>query len=760
MQILPKHAADVSRAVRHGTMLAALASVCWLAGSCNPAQGETGSVHTSRGNGLVMTFDTRWVDGFGYRPVKVTATPTLLSRVDRTLTVEFYVRHGWQSDYDLRVAQDMEIPAGSGPVAMTLSVPQHVPLHQCDINVFEDGELLEKLSVKGISFNNFGFGSQPPESLPSMLVVGQKASGQSPDTALLADLLPVENYEQWNRGPRANNQNGRRLLPTAVSRTLDELPQRWIDYSSLDIVCLSLTQLTELRQDHPAKFQAVLRWAAAGGNLLVYGMGDDWFRLGELEGLVGLPPRAGEDDSPTAGWNKPGKQFFNWEHRGRNSGPYGGSSGSFRERINDQGVGTISSPNEAAIDVTARSMQSRPQARIMFGPPHFVLRPYGMGMIVALKDHDPFDSGAQGRMVDEEQKAKWSWVLGELGRDRWQWYRRHGVSMVRENRDFMNFLIPGVGLAPVTEFCVLISLFVLGIGPLNYWLLRRWGRQYLLVVTIPFSATVVTLALFAYAMVADGLGTRVRVRSVTQIDQRRGQAVCWSRLSYYAGLAPGRGLTFPEDIAVLPLDRVPRTDYGSKALRRELIWQDGQWLASGWLHSRTPAQLLTVRSRPTDLALEVVPSPDDPKKLQASNWLGTRIQHLAVRAADGTDYWAEDVDPDETVTLKPMQQADRDRWVKSCKSHEPELPPGLDSRYQDSLFGLSYRYRYWRHDDSLDDPRQAAGLLERTLAATTSTLRLERGSYAAIVDRSPEVDLGVLSANEEASLHVIVGSFE
>ena len=53
---------------------------------------------------------------------------------------------------------------------------------------------------------------------------------------------------------------------------------------------------------------------------------------------------------------------------------------------------------------------------------------------------------------------------------------------------FANLLVPGVGLAPVTEFHVLITLFVLVIGPVNYWLLKRWRRLHLMVLTVPLAA--------------------------------------------------------------------------------------------------------------------------------------------------------------------------------------------------------------------------------------------------------------------------------
>ena len=83
----------------------------------------------------------------------------------------------------------------------------------------------------------------------------------------------------------------------------------------------------------------------------------------------------------------------------------------------------------------------------------------------------------------------------------------HGLSLMQENRGFWRFLIPGVGMAPVNGFRVLITLFVVLIGPVNYVLLRRKRRLHLLLVMIPAGAALVTGSLFAYAMVNDRLAS-------------------------------------------------------------------------------------------------------------------------------------------------------------------------------------------------------------------------------------------------------------
>ena len=155
------------------------------------------------------------------------------------------------------------------------------------------------------------------------------------------------------------------------------------------------------------------------------------------------------------------------------------------------------------------------------------------------------------------QTPEAAWLFNELGGHTWMWYQRHGMSLHRANDDYWNWLVPGIGRAPVGSFLILIAAFVVVIGPVNYFLLRRKRRLYLLLVTVPLGAALVTAALFAYALISDGLGIRVRVRSFTEIDQRAGRAVSWSRQSYYAGLAPSGGLTFPETAVVFPIEHYP-----------------------------------------------------------------------------------------------------------------------------------------------------------------------------------------------------------
>ncbi len=652
---------------------------------------QTGTIATSTDWGLTMTVDFSWPKGNGYRPVRITVTPTTPSTIDKTLDVvlrvrgeqRYYRRH---DQFDRNVEMTIEVPAGSGPVEATLSVPHVGRWERYSIEVTGNGEARPKLSSPA--------GGSPRsqnllnETAPTLLVVGATL----PDTSTLAGMLP----------DRGNNPRG--MLASATALPAGALPERWIDYTNLDVVCLSLQELAGLKRKHPARLAALLEWTATGGNLWVHGVGEDWQKLTELGTLAGLP--AG------AAWTPP-----------------------------------------SAEDYTERA-QGAP-ARATAKEPHFKVCPYEAGMVVAFAE-DPFPG----------TRRQWSAVLNVLGPDRCLWQMRHGLSTDGSNSDYWNLQIPGVGRTPVGSFLMLITLFVLAIGPLNYWLLRRKRKLHLLVLTVPVGAGAVTGLMLLYALVADGLSTRVRVRSLTQIDQRRGHAVCFSRLSYYAGLAPADGLRFPEDVAIYPFEYgAYYRYYRRRNSEREIVWDDGQRLTKGWISSRTPMQLLTVRSRPSERGLTLL---DDGGSGQPRvlNRLGTPIRHLFVRLPSGDCGRAEDVGAGATVELTPITQTQMGKQLNRITTNnsldasprDPRGYYGRRPRRRSSDAFATYDGSAWADTWAT----QEDSCLERAIASLRSPhggdgALATRGSYAAIVEQSPEVELGVESAREEASFHVILG---
>ena len=762
----------VLRTAACGTARTALAALVCLTGWPAAAAAMSGSLQVATGGGLAMTVDTRWLDGPAYRPVRIRFTPTAPVTADRRLRVEIQLfRFPMREGYDLRVVREVDVPAGSGPVAVTVSVPQLDQWSDYAVNVREDGVPVAGLSLRrGLSSFSYYSPQGSSAALPAVLFVGDG----SVDTSALASTLPVSEYTRLRPPSEARAPEAARpidALPTAAQWTASELPERWLDYTNLDIVCLSLDELAGLAASRPEVFRAVLDWVASGGNLWVYGVGDEFRRIGKLEGLLGLPPGSGEDASKpiTRGWSKPDLSRLN--RRGD-------------VMDNDEYPAEVYVDPKTGVIFERRPLPRKPAVALPpLKKPNFLLRELQMGLVVALAPENPFPG----------TKQQWEAVLAAMGPERYLWTQRHGLSMVEQNEGFWNFLIPGVGLVPAVQFGVLITLFMLAIGPANYWLLRRSKRLHLLVVTVPLSAAAVTLALLVYALVADGLGTRVRVRSVTHLDQRSGRATCWSRMSYYAGLNPSGGLRFPTDTAVYPLEHLPPVLSGQSPRRRELIWGDDQWLAGGWLRARTPTQFVTVRCRPSERGLSIAPIEGEADGVHVTNRLGTPIRQLLVRTADGKGYWAQGIGQDATVRAKRIKLADAmARLGVTHFKNQPDLPAGISPGSLQTPGQRRYGWRYRVRPRSHQPPSPWTSRLEMSLwmlqahwpdpgasshrgpgpmpksvpdwpEAVPATLgpqpEPKPGSYVATVDESPETVTGIPSARQEAGYHVILGEF-
>lgn len=342
-----------------------------------------------------------------------------------------------------------------------------------------------------------------------------------------------------------------------------------------------------------------------------------------------------------------------------------------------------------------------------------------------------------------------------------RWDARHGLVPDEANLDFTNLLVPGVGLAPVNAFRVLITLFVLLIGPVNYWLLRRWGRLQLMVLTVPVAAGVITAGLFAYAIASDGFGSQVRAHSFTTLDQRTGESACWTRLSYYSGLAPGE-LTMPSDIILYPI--IPGWSRGSVdahvRTKRDVVWDEDQaTLGRGWLRSRTPTQYLSIRARKSPHRLEfAAPS----GKLRVTNKLDAAIQYVAV-IDEANKVWAgENLGKDAVAFLQPIERgAAVARLRKLATDNAPQAPPELvdgDSYYrQYQMYGGRYGQYYAEHTLAGNLANDALGEVIGTHGM--EGLQLPPRSYVAVTETGPEVEFGMRGAKEQASFHVVVGRY-
>ncbi len=740
---------------------------------------------------LRLVLDTSWSDGVGYRRLKVRLIPTPApSPADREIEVTVKPNK-WSSSSDgLKIQQRIEIKQGDNSVEAEILAPQYCSWRRLALEVRENGRVLKELSFNtDHPTGDVGWS----EATPALLFIDSRMPSPSQRTRQIDQLTRMVSVrDKAFNDHRKAKASGKRLKdfpePEADKRTLPdyasalsgldflythsppynrwspdlttlqlvtgstrldvlppgELPDKWIAYSSFSLVYIRIEDALRMAARYPAKWSALRNWTAAGNSLVVYGVGDNYERLAEVEQLFNLPRLQplkfdGQTRIKERGWTPPDEAHYR-EVMLRTSGAEWSSS--------------IAMADEYGFEDD--SFEPAPTKQQPYKPvrdPSFVYRPCQLGQVFAVRALD----------FGEEENVVRSGIFNSIPGNHWAWLRRSGISMSRRNESYWNWLIPGVGGAPVLTFCVLITLFVIVIGPVNFWFVRRVKRPYLVLVTVPLGAAMVTFGLFAFAMLTDGISTRIRVRSFTHIDQRNQSAVVRSWQTYYAALAPSQGLVFDDETQVFPLDLAPKNGenhYGA-ARPRLLVWRDGkQVLQNGYIASRSQEQFVTTQVQSTERKLTVQKVRDPSKPPQVKNNLGTQIERMLLRDSRGA-YWTCGETPDgEPVKLAKATLKDvRPLMARYWHQTRPRMPEDFDGNLIDRAYfggwgGTSI-------DLSYGDPRPATGILETQLQKIRLTGKqpLKPGSYLAVVKQSPELEYGAGWLYEEASLHVIAGNW-
>lgn len=719
--------------------------------------------------GLTLDLDCRGAEANGYRPVKVKFTnfPPTANTYDRQVRVTLKMLSGRSAFSQISVSQVVEIPEGATSGEAVVSVPSDGQGYYMGLEVREGGQRLDELCVTYLPLNARGGWGSGDEAFPSLLFISSAVpdratrdrllaenQAQIPETAATFDLPDVRNLAAGTRDRNASvsraygkitDRSQLALFETYTSMDLfplAELPDRWIDLSTYSILFISRDDLKLLAKDFPQRKEALQQWLAHGTVLVVYDAGEEFEHLQEIEKLLELPPL------PDA--NKKGVLYRNWmtvrdsdDHRIKQYG-----SSSQNNRIVAGGRLGVPVPATAAAENTKKPAADTSQqaANKNSQTPSFVSRPAQLGWLIAVSSKNPFPGE-----VDE-----WEKLLASIPGQRESWTFRHGMTLRGSNDGFWNWHIAGVGAAPVFSFILLATMFAIAIGPLNYLFLGRIRRLSLLLFTVPLGALLVTLSLFLYALVTDGLGVRSRVRSYTSLDQRSGQMVSWSRQTYFASVAPSRGLKYPADTLVFPLV-LKQNDMGGTS--RAIDWEpDGQRLKSGFLSSRALSQFMVVRSAKSDTRLEVVEQKSAPH-LQVRNTLGSKVTLLVLRDSQGNYFAADNLPLDTTAEPAPTKAEDaRTALTKLIKKQEPGYPEGYDPALSGN--GLTRMFRgAFPTGGNFSPVHTSVSLMEKNISEIASPRAdlLEPGTYLAIVDVCLDVPMGVPVSKQKDSLHVIRG---
>lgn len=661
----------------------------------------------------------------GYRELQVEVASPNPVTADTPIDVRV-VLYDWNRRRNiLSVERSAELLAGETSATVSLRYPQQEEAGGILWDVWIDGRHDPKLSVDVDSFRPFP--------------VGQVAM---PQVGLLHGWNADAEFSNLFGGVwAASSQSGR-----VVQFTTRPLSADWRDYVAFDLVKIRASSLLAAAKAKPNEVAALRKWVSTGGTLWVVNTSEGFQRLDELSEALGFDeanePTAPSEDSLAGvhGWN-----YVDLSKR----------------QLDEQEDGLVS-------DFDPRSQASAQRATggtkvdslPVYSKDWFAVRRLGWGRVGVFEGDWQAVPGALRQRHRTSAASFWQEQT---------WPRRHGLAPGQANIDFSNWLIPGVGLAPVLEFQVLITLFVLAIGPLHYWLLKRAGRLQLMVITVPLIAVLITGALLAYGVLADGFSTRLRTQSITLLDEKQGEAVSWSRLSYYAAFAPSEGLTFSADALVYPIEPGSNESFASRGGRppREIVWTgEAQRFSSGWLASRTPTQFLAVEPRKTEKGLGVE---IERGVVSVTSGFDEALQLVVVCDEQGGWHLIEGLGAGQTVKLEPIKHSDAVMSLRSVlKDREPSFPDAIAAARDSRILYESRRRRRRRRSQTLDYSHQQVAASKSLLQLSwqellgfsgSEALDLPRGSYLVVGDRAlfpPSLDTFTV---EDASVHIVIGSW-
>ncbi len=370
------------------------------------------------------------------------------------------------------------------------------------------------------------------------------ASGQVPGLTEVKDL-------QKYAGGLNNSGAGSRMIVAPV-RTRDGFPSRWYGFDSADVVVLDTNDaatMTRLRESS-AEATALVQWVFQGGHLVV-AVGQNWVSvldspLGPL--LPGVPAGRVELSDPGlfdqfagATANKPlvppdsktklqVTKFERWEERG--------------------GIPDPAMPSATPL----------------------VLRgPYGFGRVTMIGldvDQKPFSSW-------EDKRLFWDKLLDLRDRAGDASGSGQGSAVYMNRSNEVSSLLfgslqrfPGVRLVPFGWVAFFVFLYILLIGPGDYFFLRKVVKR-MEMTWVTFPLIVITVSAVAYAAAYYFKGTELRINKVDAIDvdQTTGSVRGWSWLTLFSPQNRDYGVGFapvPPD-AVAPADPLAAADAAKKA---------------------------------------------------------------------------------------------------------------------------------------------------------------------------------------------------
>jgi hypothetical protein len=202
---------------------------------------------------------------------------------------------------------------------------------------------------------------------------------------------------------------------------------------------------------------------------------------------------------------------------------------------------------------------------------------------------------------------------------------------------------------PIKGLFILMLLFTLAIGPVNFILLSRLKRRIWLLWTTPALSLVTCLAVLGYMLISEGWQGHLRTETLTVLDEASHRATTVGWTGVYSPLTPGDGLHFSyqTEVESQRLHDSRRTGVRSCTID----WSRDQHFASGWVEARVPAHF---KVRKSELRRERVIIHREDGRLSMVNCLRAPIRRFWYADENGAVYTANEVPPGPGTVLTAL----------------------------------------------------------------------------------------------------------
>lgn len=679
----------------------------------NPVAGQPNGMEVDlNAEDLHLKVDSRWLGGStgGYYPVRIKFVNRGPDCKVRFLIkpANPYNNNGAQVIKEIEASQNVQSD-------ILMMIPCVSPNDYFSLEVYKDGKRIEGLETSFSLGQRSSYGAE----------VGILHLADSPSN--VSHLFGNEFLNQHYR-----------FRPHYARLETANLPTSWLPYSTVDVILIAASDFDKRLNQQQQK--AILNWVATGGTLIIHDCksyedesNSSLDQLLELNNAAAISSQWHvahrsnkenvyapllESQVVQRERSEPRRKPVKAEDNSRMYDPYGHLAHQHQHA-------------EGTIDVSDMVSKWEDES--------FAIRDYALGEIIRI-DQD-FVEGDSGDFL---------WLSNEFTFTNKDWGSRYGMQTRVGGNDFLDFVMRRIRLLPTSAYIGLITLFCLIIGPINYIYFFVKKRLTAMLWSIPFISIIATIMLLAYSSIASGFGTKVKIRSVTVLDQRNQTAVSGTRLAMFCGRSPAQGLKFSADTGVFPI--WPREEF---LYSGKIDWTESQQLSRTWIPSRTRRQFFLQSVRNERGRIEFIEGTDDAAGNLLSNGLQWKIKRIIISDDQGNKFYAADIVPGKQVALAPMtdENATEFKEILSEQKLQPPVHQTTDRYDFYSPWGYHQQLQYTYSKNFAEK--------QLTWAKSTALSRFDMkpNSYIAILDEQPSLDIGVESYTVMNEIHLLFGFY-